>query len=51
MQTSLVNILIGKYENSSIYRLENLIILFTKQYVFQTEMKLSRPNAMVLKMF
>ena len=49
MQTSLVNILIGKYENSSIYRLENLIILFTKQYVFQTEMKLSRPNTMVLK--
>ena len=41
----------GKYENtcSSIHRLENLIILFTKRYVFQTKMRSSRPNAMVLK--
>ena len=43
------SILFGKYENSTIHRLENLIILFTKQYVFQTKMRSSRPNAMVLK--
>ena len=36
------------YENSSIHRLENLIILFTKQYVFQTKMRSSRPSTMVL---
>ena len=40
----------GKYENSSIHRLENLI-LSTKQYVFQTKMRSSRPNVMVLKFF
>ena len=39
----------GKYENKSIHRLENLIIMFTNQYVFQTKMRSSRPNATVMK--
>ena len=41
-------ILFETYENSSIHRLENLMILFTKQYVFQTKMRSSRPSTMVL---
>ena len=43
--------LFENYENSSIYRLENmqLIILLTKQYIIKTKMWSSRPNAKVLK--
>ena len=40
------SILFGKYKDSSIRKSDNII---TKQYVFQTKMRSSRPNAMVLK--
>ena len=39
----------GKYENDSIHRVEKLIILLTNQYIFQTNMRSSRPNAKILK--
>lgn len=41
----------GKYVNIYIHLLENLLISFTKQYVFRTEIKSSSTNVKVSKMF
>lgn len=51
LQTSFdkYSILFGKYDNRDIHRLENLIILFTKQYILQSKMKTSRLNVNIIK--
>lgn len=43
------SILFGKFDNRDIHRLENLIILFTKQCILQTKMKTSRLNVENIK--